>query len=93
MRKKDEIHELKTWRRVFDAILDGRKTFEFRENDRNFKAGDALLLREWDEQGNHYTGRDHLVSVTYLTYGQEFGIPEGFVIMSIIKHPGFVPKP
>ncbi|WP_444812245.1 DUF3850 domain-containing protein, partial [Streptococcus canis] len=32
----------------FEAIMDGTKTFECRYNDRDFKVGDELLLREYD---------------------------------------------
>lgn len=89
------IHELKTWPSSFQAILDGSKTFEFRRNDRGFKVGDVLHLREWgiqacadqDEPGFHssaYTGRELFVTVTYLLGGGGFGIPVGFCIMSIV---------
>jgi ASC-1-like (ASCH) protein len=39
-------------------IKSGRKTFEHRVNDRNYKPGDTLLLREWDPETETYTGND-----------------------------------
>ena len=40
-------HDLKTWRGPFDAILDGRKQFEVRRDERIYSVGDHVRLREW----------------------------------------------
>lgn len=76
-------HELKCWRVPFQAILDGRKAFEFRKNDRGYKVGDTLRLREWVYDDEAYTGREASALVTYMVEGPSFGVPEGYVVMSI----------
>ena len=84
-------HELKTWPPFFDAIVDGRKTFEVRNNDRGFNAGDVLHLREYDPSKPmasdyfRYTGRELRVRVTYVLSGEKFGVKDGFVVMGIQK--------
>lgn len=41
-------HELKLWTVFFEDTY--RKPFELRRNDRGFKVGDRLHLREWDPE-------------------------------------------
>lgn len=65
---KERMHELKCWPVYFKPVLDGTKPFEIRENDRDFKVGDVLHLREWDYGGRgSYTGRETHRRVTYIT--------------------------
>lgn len=63
--------DLKIKPEYFDAQLKDKKKFEIRRNDRDFKVGDLLKLREWDGQ---FTGRCITVQVDYLTnYKQKPG--------------------
>ena len=41
-------HELKIWPQYYQAVASGKKTFEVRENDRGFQAGDTVTLLEYD---------------------------------------------
>ena len=43
--KPTKTHELKTLPVSFEAIWDGRKLFDVRQNDRGFATGDLLVLR------------------------------------------------
>ena len=71
----------------------GIKSFEYRRNDRDFKVGDLLLLREWDPtqerndtfipESCRYTGRKLLAEVMFIVYGGQFGVPEGYCVMSV----------
>lgn len=73
------IHELKCWQPYFDEVVRGKKTFEIRE-DRNFEVGDKLFLREYDPATKVYSGKNHLVQITYITRWRQ---PIGQVVMAI----------
>ncbi|MCF6418630.1 MAG: DUF3850 domain-containing protein [Furfurilactobacillus sp.] len=67
-------HSLKILPQYFSAVLSGDKTFEIRNNDRNFQVGDFVLLKEFDINENHYTGKSVKVQIKYLTdYKQNYG--------------------
>lgn len=77
------IHELKVWPDMFKEIWNGTKTHEFRKNDRDFKSGDHLHLREFNPVGEIYSGNSVSAIITSISYGPEWGIPEGYAVMSI----------
>ena len=86
------VHELKTHPEYFAAIYSGIKNFELRKNDREYKIGDELLLKEfypegasWDSTKLGYTGRILHRRVDYILRGGKFGLEEGYVIMAISK--------
>jgi len=49
--------EKKIWPENFERILNGEKNVEFRLANFEIKDGDSLILREYDKQNLHYTGR------------------------------------
>lgn len=77
-------HELKTLPEYFIKLVKGQKTFEWRKNDRDFKAGDELVLCEWNEETQKYTGRIVSFDAGFIVYGGVFGIPEGYCIISLL---------
>jgi len=50
----------------FEKILSGEKKFELRLADWECKAGDVLVLREWNSEVKKYTGRQVEKEVTYV---------------------------
>lgn len=76
-------HVLKTWPRPFVAAWFGKKKHEIRKNDRDFKVGDTLILREWDPDSRMYSGRQIRCLVSYLSTGGSWGLPDDLCVMSI----------
>lgn len=75
-------HTIKTHTPFYQEIADGKKPFEFRLNDRNYKVGDTLHHLEYDPEKQEETGRQLWCDVVYVIYGGQFGIPEGYCIMT-----------
>ena len=69
-------HEIKILPEYFNPTAAGRKPFELRKNDRDYRVNDTLTMNEWN--GTEYTGRKINCYVTYVLTGSEFGIAEGF---------------
>lgn len=82
-------HVLKTWPEYFQEVHIGRKNFEVRVNDRDYKVRDTIVLREWNPEKEVYTGNYVTREITYILQGGAFGINEGTVILSLKTIPGF----
>ena len=80
---KKTVHELKILPVYFDKVRFGEKRFEIRKDDREYKVGDILRLKEWDV--GYYTGEEIDVAVRYILHDYEFpdGIKPGYCIMAI----------
>ena len=85
------IHELKTHPQFFSMIVAGTKTFEVRKDDRDFKLGDELLLKEYTPMGFYgdgvndgkYSGRILHRRIDYILKGGQFGIEKGYAVLAI----------
>lgn len=75
-------HELKTTKPYFGDTLRGDKLFELRKNDRGFKKGDTVTLREWDQEKEEYTGRDISLTIQYILEDYP-GLEEGYCIFGV----------
>lgn len=80
--KPPTTHELKTWPIYFNHLVAEEKTFEVRNNDRNFRQGDILVLREWDHENPRYTGRELRYQVGYIYSGPH--VTPGYVVMGLL---------
>lgn len=73
-------HDLKILPKYFMAVEAGKKTFEIRYNDRGYKVGDILYLKEFC--GGEYTGRMLVKEVCYIVDDPEY-CKDGFVVLGI----------
>lgn len=77
-------HELKTIQPYFDDVKNGVKTFDLRNNFRNFQIGDILILKEYSANSG-YTGQEIRKKVSYILKDcPHFGLQEGFCIMGLV---------
>lgn len=77
-----KVHELKTIQPFFNQVVEGKKKYELRKNDRDFKWDDILILREWNEKAEAYRGNEVVVRVTGIL--QNFPeLEPGYCILSI----------
>lgn len=73
-------HRLKIMPEYFEAVVEGRKTFELRKDDRGYAVGDTLVLCEWD--GKEYTGREYRCRIGYMLEGYT-GLSPGYAVLGI----------
>jgi ASC-1-like (ASCH) protein len=88
------IHELKTLTKYFHAVVSGNKNFELRKNDRDFKVGDILMLKEFNLQEKYepvegekayFSGKKVLRQITYIfkDITESMGLSKDYVILGI----------
>lgn len=76
-----KTHELKILPEYFNAVIDGSKTFELRNNDRDFQKGDTLILKEYET-----------LFITVGQYGEELKRKGGYTGRTIEKQITYVLK-
>lgn len=76
----DRRHKLKLAKMFFEDVRLGRKSFELRKNDRDYKIGDILELREMDN--GEQTGRVIEKEITYILEGFA-GLKEDYCILAL----------
>lgn len=73
------IHELKILPEHYQPVLEGLKRAELRNNDRDYKVGDHLILKEW--HNGDYTGRQTGREVIHVADVSAY--LHGFVLLSV----------
>lgn len=78
------IHELKIGPLYLQQIKEGVKRFEIRKDDRGFKVGDILRLREWwDEDDIECSGYGPNECMVRIIYRTEFAQQDGYCVLGI----------
>ena len=81
---KDRTHRIKLLDEFADDVLEGRKTFEIRKNDRGYQKGDHVIFEVITKSGavctqHHLNYREY--EITYVLSG--WGIKNGYVAFGI----------
>ena len=79
------VHVLKEKLETFGELFRGNRNIEGRRNDRDFRDGDYLLIREYDDIRNTYSGRREIRRIGAIRRDFELGgaIAEGFVLLHL----------
>ena len=79
-----KTHEVKILPNYYEDVLSGKKTFELRKDDRDYKVGDLIVLKEYDSSENVYTGREKMYGIGYILRNcPEYGLQEGYCILGL----------
>lgn len=79
-----KTHILLTIPPFFEDVASESKPFELRRNDRDFRVGDRLILREYFPITQVYSGLEYWAQITYVL--ENFpGIEKGYAILGIKK--------
>jgi len=84
------IIKKKTWPKIFELVMSGKKRFDVRLADFKVNKGDILVLEEWDPETREYTGRkiekkvDYVLKFNLDDFGQKKEIEEkGLYVIQI----------
>lgn len=83
-RKTFVTHKLKIYEDYFIAIIEGLKTFEVRENDRDFQVGDCIYFQVIDSSNDYIltTAFKKKYVITYILKDFE-GLKDNYVVLGI----------
>lgn len=78
-------HKLKIKAKYAVAVWSGRKTFEIRKNDRNYKVGDTIVFQIFDGNNTDITEKFGLPKyvISYIFNGGEYGLDKDYCVFSM----------
>jgi hypothetical protein len=74
------VHDVKLNPPYYHAVECGAKKFEIRENDRGYRVGDILILKEYFPETQSFSGRFLTRRITYTT---TFHQEPGWIVLSL----------
>lgn len=74
-------HVLKSWPEQFQEVIEDRRSFELRVDDRDFATGDTVILAEYDRERDVHTGRITTRVIGNVFRGEPF--PRGYVAFDL----------
>lgn len=77
----ERIHELRIYPEDFEQVLNGSKPFVVIENDKKYRAGDTVLMREWNNQC--CSGKEIHGTILSVTDDWTPGIEKGYAVIFI----------
>ena len=93
------IHFLKVWPQFFEPIARGQMPFDVRKNDRDFRAGDKVVMYEWipenakGREAEGYTGREVRGNILHVMRATDVdGLGPEYVVLGIEWTDGIYPK-
>lgn len=75
---------LKCSPKYFADLKSGLKQFEVRKDDRNYRVGDLLTIREYCTECEKYSGDETVREVAYVLRDFE-GLKEGWCVLGLVK--------
>lgn len=76
-------HELKIYPQFWRELVAGRKPFEVRRDDRNFRVGDTVSLKEYDPKVGFTGHGPYIREITFILRHEDFpnGVPVGYCVL------------
>lgn len=81
------VHMLKCVQPYFDEVKLGRKPFELRRADRDFRMFDTCWFREFDAATGEYGRGEHLARIGYILDDYRGALDPDYVIFGLIPLP------